>query len=102
MEIWDNVLSGDKQSWAIKTRSGKKERLKFRAWVKELEMVSKIINFFLRVGRGSVVIFDVSSNDELHALLTEWTNIVPAGFDIYPLASPYRIGTASEIRNGKS
>ncbi len=66
----------------------KKERLKFRSWVKELESIKKIISFFPRVGRGSVVIFDVSSNDELHALLTEWTNIIPACFDIYPLASP--------------
>ncbi|MDA8088330.1 MAG: hypothetical protein M0Z75_16735 [Nitrospiraceae bacterium] len=32
--------------------------------------------------------YDVSSNDELNALLTEWTNIIPASFDIYPLASP--------------
>lgn len=79
------VISNPRPSKPVQV---KKERLKFRSWVKELESIKKIVNFFPRVGRGSVVIFAISSNDELHALLTEWTNIIPAGFDIYPLASP--------------
>jgi hypothetical protein len=48
----------------------------------------KVICFYPRVGRGSVVIFDVSSNDELHKLMTQWLNIVPVSFDIYPLPTP--------------
>ncbi len=49
---------------------------------------NKVVCFYPRVGRGSIVVLDVSSNDELHDLLTHWLNIVPVGFDIYPLATP--------------
>jgi hypothetical protein len=33
-------------------------------------------------------LFDVESNDELHGLLNEWADIIPAHFDIYPLIDP--------------
>jgi hypothetical protein len=35
-----------------------------------------------------VALFDVSSNEELHALLNEWAEIIPAHFDFYPLIDP--------------
>ena len=44
-----------------------------------------------RTGRGAVALFDVSSNEELHGLLNEWAEIVPAEFDIYPLIDPEAI-----------
>jgi muconolactone delta-isomerase len=66
----------------------KEARVKFRSWIGHLRLENKIICFYPRVGRGSVVILDVSSNDELHELLTQWLNIVPVSFDIYPLATP--------------
>jgi muconolactone delta-isomerase len=66
----------------------KNARLEFRSWINDLKSKNKISCFYPRVGRGSVVIFDVSSNDELHKLMTQWTNIVPVNFDIYPLATP--------------
>jgi len=47
-----------------------------------------VLCFYAKVGRGSIVIFDVSSNDELHKLLTQWLNIVPVSFEIYALATP--------------
>ncbi|WP_456473924.1 DUF3303 family protein [Candidatus Pyrohabitans sp.] len=65
----------------------KAARLKFREWIASLEE-EKLLCFYPRVGRGSVVIFDVASNDELHRLLTEWSAIVPASFEVYPLATP--------------
>jgi hypothetical protein len=34
------------------------------------------------------VILDVSSNDKLHMLMTQWLDIIPASFEIYPLATP--------------
>jgi hypothetical protein len=43
---------------------------------------------FARVGRGAVAVLDVASNDELHKLLNEWAEIIPAHFDIYPLIEP--------------
>lgn len=63
-------------------------RTKFRRWIERLQANKTVISFYPRVGRGAVVIFNVPSNDELHALLTEWANIVPAQHDIYPLATP--------------
>ena len=66
----------------------KNARMEFRSWISNLKSDNKVICFFPRVGRGSVVIFDLSSNNELHELMTQWLNIVPMSFDIYPLASP--------------
>jgi muconolactone delta-isomerase len=66
----------------------KSARLAFRSWIKNLKSEGKVICFYPRIGRGSVVIFDVSSNDELHKLMTQWLNIVPVSFEIYPLATP--------------
>ena len=63
-------------------------RLEFRSWIKDLESKNKVVCFYPKVGRGSIVVLDVCSNDELHQLLTQWLNIVPVGFDMYPLATP--------------
>ncbi len=63
-------------------------RLRFRDWIANLRTEKKVLCFYPRAGRGSVVIFDTDSNDELHRLLTEWSEIVPASFEIYPLATP--------------
>jgi muconolactone delta-isomerase len=54
-------------------------------WVENLKSKGKAICYYARVGRGATAIFDVSSNEELHEFLTQWTNIVPVMFDIYPL-----------------
>jgi len=66
----------------------KNARLEFRSWIKDLRSQNKLVRFYPRVGRGSIVILDVSSNDELHKLMTQWLNIVPVSFDIYPLTTP--------------
>ena len=71
-----------------KPQDVKSARLEFRSWIAGLKSENKVVCFYPQVGRGSVVIFDVSSNDELHKLLTQWLNIVPVNFDIYPLATP--------------
>jgi muconolactone delta-isomerase len=63
-------------------------RAEFRSWIRDLKSGNKVLCFYPRAGRGSVVILDISSNDELHELLTQWLNIVPVSFDIYPLATP--------------
>jgi hypothetical protein len=38
-----------------------------------------------KVGRGVAVAFDVRSHEELHALLNEWADMIPAEFQIIPL-----------------
>jgi hypothetical protein len=37
------------------------------------------------MGRGAIAVFDVKSNEELHHILNEWADIIPAHFDTYPL-----------------
>lgn len=66
----------------------KAERLHFRTWITSLQENGQVQTFYPMVGRGSVVVFHVSSNEELHVLLTQWANIVPASFDIRALVEP--------------
>jgi len=71
-----------------KPEDAKNARLEFRSRINNLKSKNKVVCFYPRVGRGSIVIFDVSSNDELHKLMTQWLNIVPVSFEMYPLATP--------------
>ena len=40
---------------------------------------------YARPGRGAIALFDVANIEALHALLTQWAEMVPAEFDLYPL-----------------
>ena len=68
----------------------KSARPEFRSWIDDLKAKKKVISTYHKMGKGSVVIFDVSSNDELHSVLTQWLNIVPVpvSFEIHPLVTP--------------
>ena len=63
-------------------------RKRYWPWAQGLLDSGKAQSFYARTGRGAVAIFDVESNETLHALLNEWSEIVPAEFQIYPLISP--------------
>lgn len=63
----------------------KSSRQAFWQWIEPLQRSGKARAIYARVGRGGVAIFDVDSNMELHRLVSEWTEIVPAQFDIHPL-----------------
>lgn len=67
-------------------------RLEFRAWIEDIKKEGILIHSYPRVGRGFVAIMDVDSNESLHLLLTHWSDIVPASFEIYPLVSVDNIG----------
>ena len=41
-----------------------------------------------KVGRGAVVLFDVPSNEVLHAHLNAWADIIPATFQVHALIEP--------------
>ena len=63
-------------------------RKKFWRWIEPV-LKSKQCRFvYARAGRGAVALFDVRSNEELHALLNGWADIIPAHFDLYPLIDP--------------
>lgn len=63
-------------------QDAKNARQEFRSWIKG-PAVKKQSNILLsESGQGLYCDFNVSSNDELHALMTQWLDIVPASFDI--------------------
>ena len=70
-----------------------KSRKKYWTWIDPLLKSRRCRLVHARAGRGAVALFDVRSNEELHALINEWAEIIPAHFDVYPL-----IDTASAQR----
>src|SRR5690606_2758867 len=54
-------------------------------WMRPLLDEGLCRSVYARAGRGAVALFDVDSNMTLHRLINEWSDIVPAHFDIYPL-----------------
>ena len=65
-----------------------RKRREFRGWIRELEAQGKVRHYYPRIARGSVVVFDVASNEELHGLLSQWLGFVEVRFDLYPLVAP--------------
>ena len=65
-----------------------RKRREFREWIRELEAQGKVRHYYPRIARGSVVVFDVASNEELHGLLSQWLGFVEVRFDLYPLVAP--------------
>ncbi|MBO9355897.1 hypothetical protein GG851_18065 [Bordetella petrii] len=63
----------------------KSNRQAYWKWIQPLLESKQALSVHARVGRGGVVLFDVDSNMTLHRLVSEWSEIVPAQFDIYPL-----------------
>ena len=62
-------------------------RQKLWEWARPL-MDSGVIKdrtLYAKVGRGAIVLFDVESIEELHRLLSQWLELVPAEFEIHPL-----------------
>ena len=62
-----------------------KTRQSFWPWMAGYEARGVCKHIYARAGRGAVAVLDVADNDELHRILNEWADIVPAHFDTYPL-----------------
>lgn len=60
-------------------------RQTFWPWIAKYQAGGTCRHIYARVGRGAAAIFDVPDNDTLHRILGEWSEIVPAQFDTYPL-----------------
>jgi muconolactone delta-isomerase len=60
-------------------------RQSFWPWIAAYQARGVCRHIYARAGRGAVAILDVASNDELHRILNEWADIIPAHFDTYPL-----------------
>jgi muconolactone delta-isomerase len=60
-------------------------RQKFWPWIARYQADGVCRHIYARVGRGAAAVFDVASNEALHRILAEWSELVPAQFDTYPL-----------------
>lgn len=65
-----------------------KARQSFWPWIGDYEARGVCRHIYARAGRGAVAVLDVENNDELHRILNEWADIIPAHFDTYPLIDP--------------
>ena len=60
-------------------------RQSFWPWIGTYEASGMCKHIYARVGRGAVAVFDVENNEQLHRILNEWADIIPAEFEVYPL-----------------
>jgi hypothetical protein len=60
-------------------------RQSFWPWMAGYEARGICRHIYARAGRGAAAVLDVEGNDQLHKILNEWADIVPAHFDTYPL-----------------
>ena len=60
-------------------------RQAFWDWIAPKLASGEALSAYPRVGRGVAVTFDLASNEALHAALTEWSEMIPATFEIFPL-----------------
>lgn len=63
-------------------------RQQYWDWIAPSQASGEVRSVYARVGRGAVVLFDVSSNEVLHQRLNEWQDIIPIRFEVYPLIDP--------------
>jgi muconolactone delta-isomerase len=61
------------------------KRQSFWPWIARYEARGVCRHVYARAGRGAVAVFDVEDNAELHRILNEWADIIPAQFETYPL-----------------
>jgi muconolactone delta-isomerase len=66
----------------------RRHRQNYWEWIESVQSKGMLRDAYSRAGRGAVALFDVDGNETLHALLNEWTEIVPAEFQIVPLIDP--------------
>ncbi len=77
-------------------------RRRYCDWVQPLIDSGEVRSVYGRVGRGAVAIVDVISNERLHAMLNEWSDIVPAEFQVHPLLDPEAMKEFLQSQGGES
>ena len=60
-------------------------RRRYWTWIQPLIDAGTVRSVHAKVGRGAVVLFDVPSNEALHAQLNAWADIIPARFEVHAL-----------------
>ena len=65
-----------------------KNRQAYWDWIEPKLKSGQALFAYPKAGRGVAAAFDVRSHEELHALLNEWSEIIPAAFEVIPLVDP--------------
>jgi len=60
-------------------------RQSFWPWIGAYQASGVCRHIYPRVGRGAIAVFDVAGNEDLHRILNEWADIIPAEFETHPL-----------------
>jgi hypothetical protein len=63
-------------------------RQSYWTWIQPLIDSGEVKSVHAKVGRGAAVLFDVASNEALHAHLNAWSDIIPAHFQVHALIDP--------------
>jgi hypothetical protein len=63
------------------------DRRAFWRWIEPKLKSKQALFAYPKVGRGVAVAFNVKSHEELHALLNEWADMIPAEFEVIPLVN---------------
>jgi hypothetical protein len=64
------------------------DRRAFWRWIEPKLKSGQVLFAYPKVGRGVATAFKVKSHEELHALLNEWADMIPAEFEVIPLIDP--------------
>jgi muconolactone delta-isomerase len=77
-------------------------RQSFWPWIAGYRSKGVCKDIYARVGRGAAAIFDVQDHLELHRILNEWADIIPAEFAVYPLLGGSEATAHLAAQTGKS
>ena len=56
-------------------------------WLNKLIAEGVVKHVWTKTGRGAVVVMDVDSHETLHKLINQWSENVPANFEVTALVS---------------
>ena len=68
-----------------KPSEARNDQRAFWDWIEPLVKSGTIKQIYTKLGRGAVVIFDAQSHEEMHKLLNQWAECVPATFEVHAL-----------------
>lgn len=63
-------------------RGGQK---KWWEWINGLAANGTAKHIYTKLGRGAVIVFDVDSSETLHKIINQWSECVPATFEVHAL-----------------
>ena len=54
-------------------------------WINHQQSIGVAKHIYTKLGRGAVVIFEVQHHEDVHKLVNQWAECVPATFEVTPL-----------------